>query len=97
MMNINSTIKNIINFNKSLTFIRPHESLNNRTPAEYAGIKLPYKDWTGIVRASNNRHEGDNKPIPPNARTIQRHKKRPDKRTKMAEVVRMSVSQIRGT
>ena len=75
-------------------FFRPHESLGNRTPAEYAGIKLPHKDWTWIVRESgNDRPNGDNKPI---ARTSQRQKKRPDKRTKMAKVGRMSVSQIRG-
>jgi len=78
-------------------FFRPHESLNNRTPAEYAGIKLPYKDWTGIVRASSNdKPNGDNKPIIRNARTSQRPKKRPNKRTKMATVGHMSISHIRG-
>lgn len=32
-------------------FFRPHESLRDRTPAEYAGIKSPYNDWTDIVGA----------------------------------------------
>jgi len=31
-------------------FFRPHMSLNNKTPAEVAGIKVPYKNWTELVR-----------------------------------------------
>ncbi|MBM2824759.1 MAG: Integrase catalytic protein [Dehalococcoidales bacterium] len=31
-------------------FFRPHMSLNGRTPAEVAGIKLPIKNWTDLVR-----------------------------------------------
>lgn len=31
-------------------FFRPHESLNDRTPAEAAGIKFIYKDWQDVVR-----------------------------------------------
>lgn len=31
-------------------FFRPHMTLNNKTPAEVAGIKLPYKTWTDFVR-----------------------------------------------
>lgn len=30
---------------------RPHESLKNRAPAEYAGIKSPYNDWADVVGA----------------------------------------------
>lgn len=33
-------------------FFRPHISLKGRTPAEVAGIKLPYKTWTDFVRAN---------------------------------------------
>jgi transposase-like protein len=32
-------------------FFRPHISLNGKTPAEVAGIKLPFKTWTEFVRA----------------------------------------------
>ena len=31
-------------------FFRPHGSLQNRTPAEVAGIKTPVKNWTELVR-----------------------------------------------
>jgi hypothetical protein len=32
-------------------FLRPHESLNDRTPAEAAGIDFPYKSWQDIIRS----------------------------------------------
>lgn len=32
-------------------FFRPHISLGDRTPAEIAGIKLPYRTWTDFIRA----------------------------------------------
>jgi len=31
-------------------YIRPHTSLNDRTPAEVAGIAYPYKNWADITR-----------------------------------------------
>ncbi len=31
-------------------FFRPHMSLLDKTPAEVAGIKAPYKNWTELVR-----------------------------------------------
>jgi len=31
-------------------FFRPHMTLRNQTPAEIAGIKLPYKTWVEFVR-----------------------------------------------
>jgi len=30
-------------------YLRPHEALNGKTPAEVAGIKYPYHNWEGIV------------------------------------------------
>jgi hypothetical protein len=33
-------------------YFRPHESLDNRTPAEVAGIKSPYQDWASVLRLS---------------------------------------------
>lgn len=38
-------------------FFRPHESLNDRTPAETASIKFPYKNWLELV-------QGKAKPTP---------------------------------
>ncbi len=34
-------------------YLRPHESLNNRTPAEVAGITYPYRNWQAIIRNYN--------------------------------------------
>ncbi len=31
-------------------YIRPHTALNDRTPAEVAGIDYPYKNWADITR-----------------------------------------------
>jgi putative transposase len=31
-------------------FLRPHEALKNKTPAEKAGIKVPFKSWLDIVK-----------------------------------------------
>ena len=36
----------LVNYN----FFRPHMTLANRTPAEVAGIKSPYRNWTDVVR-----------------------------------------------
>lgn len=30
-------------------FFRPHESLDDKTPAEVAGIKFPYKNWLDVI------------------------------------------------
>lgn len=32
-------------------YFKPHMSLKNKTPAEAAGLKIPYKTWTDFVRA----------------------------------------------
>jgi len=31
-------------------YLRPHESLNDKTPAEVAGITYPYQNWADIIR-----------------------------------------------
>ena len=31
-------------------FFKPHLSLKGKTPAEQAGLKLPFKTWTEFVR-----------------------------------------------
>jgi len=31
-------------------FFRPHQSLQDKTPSQVAGIEFPYKNWTDIVR-----------------------------------------------
>jgi putative transposase len=38
-------------FELDYNFFRPHESLNNETPAKRAGIRFPFDNWTDIVRS----------------------------------------------
>lgn len=38
-------------------FFRPHLSLKGKTPAEVAGIKLPFKTWTEFVRLDKAGHQ----------------------------------------
>lgn len=35
-------------------FLRPHEALKGKTPAEKAGIEYPYKNWLDVVEKSRN-------------------------------------------
>jgi len=30
-------------------YLRPHEALNNKTPAQVAGVRFPYRNWKDIV------------------------------------------------
>jgi transposase-like protein len=34
-------------------YLRPHESLQDKTPAEVAGVAYPYKNWADIIRKHN--------------------------------------------
>jgi len=34
-------------------FFRPHESLDNKTPAEKAGLDVPIKNWLDVVKQSH--------------------------------------------
>ena len=36
-------------------YFRPHEALNDRTPAEVAGVKFVYKDWQDVVRGKEDK------------------------------------------
>jgi transposase-like protein len=38
-------------------FFRPHESLNNKTPAEVAKADFPYKNWRDVIMANSRRGE----------------------------------------
>lgn len=35
-------------------FFRPHEALGNKTPAERANIKFPFRNWLDVVKGDNN-------------------------------------------
>jgi hypothetical protein len=38
-------------------YLRPHESLENKTPAEVAGIAYPYKNWTELITSYKPSHK----------------------------------------
>lgn len=40
-------------------YFRPHESLNDRTPAQTAGVRFPYLNWLDLVKA-----QGEPMPLP---------------------------------
>jgi len=44
-------------------FFRPHESLNDKTPAEVAGIKFPFKNWLDVVKSQSPVQQKANEPI----------------------------------
>jgi putative transposase len=44
-------------------FFRPHESLKDKTPAEVAGIKFPFKNWLDVVKSQSPLAQEARKPI----------------------------------
>jgi hypothetical protein len=56
-------------------YLRPHEALQDKTPAEVAGIKYPYRNWADIIR----KHK-PSKPI------IIEHQSREDLRLERARI-----------
>jgi putative transposase len=49
--NVDSAITTLDGWVNHYNFLRPHESLNNKTPAEVANIDYPYKTWLDIVNS----------------------------------------------
>jgi len=43
-------------------YFRPHESLNDKTPAEVAGIDYPYKNWLDVVKSQSPLGQSKEKP-----------------------------------
>jgi len=57
-------------------FLRPHESLKDKTPAQVAGIKFPFRNWLDVIRSQSpivQRRE------PINYTPMQPYRKRPPK------------------
>ncbi len=50
LKNIESAFDFISGWLVHYNYIRPHTALNDRTPAEVAGIDYPYKNWADITR-----------------------------------------------
>jgi len=50
LKNIESAIEFTQGWLIHYNFLRPHESLDDKTPAEVAGVSYPYKNWAEIIR-----------------------------------------------
>jgi len=49
LKNIETAHDFVAGFLAYYNYLRPHEPLDNKTPAESAGIQYPYKNWTDII------------------------------------------------
>jgi hypothetical protein len=97
LKNIESAHDFIDGFLAFYNYIRPHTSLDDKTPAEAAGIKYPYKNWIDVVRHKPSRpiiveHQPRDKVRLPLAQ-IGRRKKRV--RSKRREKTMPSVGTVR--
>jgi len=52
LKNIETAIDFVNGWLVHYNFFRPHESLNDRTPANKAGIAFPFADWLDVTRLS---------------------------------------------
>jgi putative transposase len=50
LKNIESAIEFTKGWLAHYNFLRPHESLDDKTPAEVADIEYPYRNWAAIIR-----------------------------------------------
>jgi putative transposase len=50
LKNIESAHDFVDGFLAYYNYLRPHETLENKTPAEVAGINYPYKNWDELIR-----------------------------------------------
>lgn len=50
LKNMESAIDFIDGWLVHYNYLRPHHALDDKTPAEVAGIKYPYKNWAEIIR-----------------------------------------------
>ena len=50
LKNIESAIEFTNGWLVHYNYLRPHEALNDKTPAEVAGIDYPYNNWADIIR-----------------------------------------------
>ncbi len=50
LKNIMSALEFMDGWSVHYNYLRPHHSLDDRTPAEVAGIDFPYKNWADIIR-----------------------------------------------
>ena len=77
-------------------YLRPHESLNNRTPAEVAGIKLPYRNWIDVIRASTPMVADYSSDAPVKTYRVKLYSKKRRKKPKKSASLDTTISTLRG-
>jgi hypothetical protein len=84
-------------------YLRPHESLGDKTPARIAGINFPYQSWQDIVKSQTPLERDTQKPptMPsdykmPSQPRIKSRRKKPKPRRKPRVDTPASLSQLRG-
>jgi len=53
--NVNSAQTTLDGWITHYNFLRPHESLNDKTPAEAAGISSPYRTWLDVINSQQGK------------------------------------------
>jgi len=57
LKNLETAIDFVAGFLAFYNYLRPHESLNDSTPAKTAGIGYPYKNWTELISKHRPSHK----------------------------------------
>ena len=57
LKNIETAHDFVAGFLAYYNYLRPHETLENKTPAEVAGIVYPYKNWDDVIRKYQPSHK----------------------------------------
>jgi hypothetical protein len=50
LKNLESAIAFVNGWLVHYNYLRPHDALSDKTPAEVAGIEYPYQNWADIIR-----------------------------------------------
>lgn len=82
-------------------FFRPHMSLRDRTPADVAGIKFPFRNWKEVIEqpyditARIASRDIDSEPVSEVARTPIKHKKLVKRKAHSRSKPEISLSRVR--
>jgi putative transposase len=57
LKNFETALDFVAGFLAFYNYLRPHEALENKTPAEVSGIEYPYKNWTCLISEYKPSHK----------------------------------------
>ncbi len=57
LKNLETALDFVAGFLAFYNYLRPHESLENKTPAEAAGITYPYRNWSELISKHKPSHK----------------------------------------